>query len=379
MSLKLGVLVLSALVAVPVPIPTTAAVGNGPDDPIAQRVRSLPVVAEHRYRMAGRIRPLLLFWIGRDDIGGGRVVTRRGDGGAIAYELVMGSDPDRAPRHLNRWGFLIEEVRGTDGVVLGAMTESDERSLEEAKARLAREGTQGGFFFKAIQATVAADEARASVTMVHTPNNFTYRDVDIVLDLVTKELGRAAGRRVQVPHGARPGFLGALAELIHQSVAAGRRSAWSTLGEEMSVPFVYNATLYDLTLRDAQFLPYAVLGGRSFARVVQGELESRDRTAGNRTRFQVIYGTEGPLAEVPVHVVYRPRWWLEVQLTLDEEARSDATGRNPGGHPRVRGETGTPGPGPAGGPAAVRPRAHATRPLPPTPPRDSRLARAARR
>ncbi len=40
------------------------------------------VVAEHRYRLAARIRPLLVFWIGRDNVGGARIVWRRGDNGA---------------------------------------------------------------------------------------------------------------------------------------------------------------------------------------------------------------------------------------------------------------------------------------------------------
>lgn len=270
--------------------------------------------------MAARIRPLLLFWIGRDNVGGGRVVWR-GNGDTVAYELLIGSDPDRAPRRINRWGYLIEEVRGTHGTVLGVMTESDERSLEEAKARLAREGAQGGFFFKAIQATVTAGEARAGVTTVRVPHNFTYRDASPVLDLAAKELGSATVRRVQMPTGARPGFLGALAELIHQSVAAYQRSTGSTAGKRIAAAFVYNAKLYELTLKDAQFVRDAEFGGRRFARVVRGEFESRNRTTGDATRFELVYGTEGPLAEVPLHVVYRPRWWFEVQLTLDEETR----------------------------------------------------------
>jgi len=38
------------------------------------------------------------------------------------------------------------------------------------------------------------------------------------------------------------------------------------------------------------------------------------------TRFQVRYGSSGALAGVPVHAVYQPRWWFEVQLVLDEAA-----------------------------------------------------------
>lgn len=62
----------------------------------------LPIVAQHRYRMAAKIRPLL-FWIGRDNVGEAQVVWHAG-GSARGVELLIGSDPDRAPRRINRWG-----------------------------------------------------------------------------------------------------------------------------------------------------------------------------------------------------------------------------------------------------------------------------------
>lgn len=316
-----GILLLGAFLAMPVTRQTTTAAEDRHSPLVAPPASSLPVVAEHRYRMAARVRPFLLFWIGRDNVGGGRVVWRRGDADTVAYELLIGSDPDRAPRRINRWGYLIEQVHGTHGTVLGVMTESDEQSLEEAKARLSPDRGEGTHLFKAIHAIVTADEARAGVRTVRVPHSFTYRDAPVVLDLVTNELARASVRRVRMPEGARPGFLGALAELIHRNVAAQRRSAGSTSRDPISIPFVYNARLYDLTLRDAEFLREAQFGGRRFARVVRGEFESRNRTTGDTTRFELVYGTDAALAEVPVHVVYRPRWWFEVQLTLDEDTR----------------------------------------------------------
>jgi hypothetical protein len=30
------------------------------------------------------------------------------------------------------------------------------------------------------------------------------------------------------------------------------------------------------------------------------------------------YGTEGPLAEVPLRVIYQPRWWMQIELTIDD-------------------------------------------------------------
>ena len=70
---------------------------------------SLPVRVEHRYRMLGRVRPLL-FWISREDVGGAQVTWREAADG-VGYELLIGSDPERAPRRINRWGYIGEERR----------------------------------------------------------------------------------------------------------------------------------------------------------------------------------------------------------------------------------------------------------------------------
>lgn len=40
------------------------------------------------------------------------------------------------------------------------------------------------------------------------------------------------------------------------------------------------------------------------------------------TEFELLYGTSGALAEIPVHAVYQPRWWLQVELFLDEADQS---------------------------------------------------------
>src|SRR5687767_15597530 len=65
--------------------------------------RDLPVVREHTYRMAGKIR-LVMVWVGRDDVGSGTIKWRAA-GDQTAIELVIGSDPSRAPGQLNKWGY----------------------------------------------------------------------------------------------------------------------------------------------------------------------------------------------------------------------------------------------------------------------------------
>jgi hypothetical protein len=67
------------------------------------RGSQLPVLKERRYIMSGAARPLL-FWMGCDDIGLARIVWRGREDGARGYELLVGTDPARAPRRMNRWG-----------------------------------------------------------------------------------------------------------------------------------------------------------------------------------------------------------------------------------------------------------------------------------
>lgn len=56
--------------------------------------------------------------------------------------------------------------------------------------------------------------------------------------------------------------------------------------------------------------------------VIRARFEARNRATGNATEFELLYGASGPLAEIPVHAVYQPRWWLQVELFLDETDES---------------------------------------------------------
>lgn len=283
--------------------------------PAFPQADSLPVVAEHHYRMAGRIRPLLLFWIGRDDVGSARVVWRRDDQGR-GYELTIGSDPRRTPRQVNRWGYLAEVAQGTHTAIVGVMTQSEERSLGEVEARLAR---KGGLVFKALRGRVSAREATAAIATIHPPEPYTYRDVATVLDLLEKEPPGGPAKRLELPPGTRPGFLSAFAEILHRAAEAGRQAGASRLAvPRTTIPFVYNVTLYDLSLRQARRLPELQLGTVRYTNVIWTECELRSQSTGQKARFELTLGTEGALAEIPLRIVYQPRWWLQVELVLSD-------------------------------------------------------------
>lgn len=307
---------------------SAAAGGQLPHLPRAVPPESLPVVAEHHYQVNGRVRLLLVLWTGRDDVGLGRIVWRGSDE-ARAFELLIGTDPDRAPRRLNRWGYLAEVLRGDETTVVGVMTESDERSIEEARARLATEATRATTLLKALRSVVTRDETLAAPAEVQVPGRLTYADARAALEAIDRAPASQGLKRRPLPPGTRPGFLTAAAELLHEAVARARTGR-PLHRPTLSVPFVYNATLFDLALEEATLLDRFELKGEEYRRVARGRFVVRNRATGRRTSFTLAFGTDGPLAEVPIQVVYQPHWWLQIELvhTPDPTERPAARWRS---------------------------------------------------
>ena len=312
-SVLLGV----SMTAVPMLLGTMAdTYASGVGKPAALMER-LPVVAEHRYNMDTRIR-LLLVWIRKGDVGGARIAWRRHPNGVIGYELLVGSDPDRAPKRVNRWGYILEEVEGSSARLLGVMTQSDETSIEEARANLKQAGNDGRVY-KAIRTTVTDGEARGGTLQASIPHVLTFRDVGTLLEALPDS--PAKPRVAQLPAEARPGFLVATAELVRRSVDAQQLGRSTRTLTNKPVPFVFNNRMYDLSLRAITYESETRVHGRSFPSVLTSEFHIRNRGTGNTTSFSMVYGTDGPLAGIPLRIVYRPRWWLEVDLYLDDSVR----------------------------------------------------------
>jgi len=266
--------------------------------------KELPVVSEHRYRMLAKVRPLL-FWISKDDVGGAKVSWRGDVAGAFGLDLLIGSDPLRAPRKVNRWGYIAEEVRGSDARVIGVMKQSNEQSAAEAEKAIGSEG-RGGFTYRAIQGTSTGREAKAGVTSVNVTRDLTYRDIDALLGMVASADAQPEKRVVSLPSGTRPGFLVALHDLVTGATKA-------------PVSYVYFGVFYELTMKGSTALKTATIDGKKYTNLAKSDFEIKNRSNGETTKFQLTYGTEGPLAGVPVHAVYQPRWWFEVQLFLDDQ------------------------------------------------------------
>jgi len=142
-----------------------------------------------------------------------------------------------------------------------------------------------------------------------TGRSLTHRDLDEMLNLLPLP---SAMRPSTVPTGVAPGFLAMAEELSAPNREAPQRT------------YVYSGVLYTLRRSASGERVSAVVGARTYERVLDTEFETRNRSTGEVTRFQVTSGTAATgmwLAGAPLRVGYRPRWWLELELVLDPVQR----------------------------------------------------------
>ncbi len=267
---------------------------------------------EWHYTMNVHIR-LLLFWISREGVGGARIASRVGADGARSLHLLIGSDPTRAPMRINRWGYVAENVAGPSAELVGVMTQADERSIEQARRNLGR--STGTHAFRAIRCRLGQGEARSTVIHLSLPEDFSFRDVNALLARLP-QTGPVV-RTISVPDGTEPGFLFALQSLLHASVESYRRSGRADDICAKPLLFVYNASLWELTQRSSRLLSAPAVGPHRCRAAIEGRFVVRNKATGDAAEFLITYGAGDPFAEVPLRIVYRPRWWLEAELVLD--------------------------------------------------------------
>lgn len=288
------------------------------DNPLAMRVKQL-----HRYRLSAAIRPLL-FWVGAKNVGDAHIVWREQEEGRLGYELLLGSDPARAPRHINRWGFVREDAGPTGAIMLGVMNRSEDDNLTTAQAKMAQEAKEGRFLFKMINASLTADGARAESRVVYAPTDFTYRQIEDLQRYVESTRPPPRVRTGRLPEGTHPGLLFATAALVNAGVEATRTPG--NAGPALrKVQYTFNTALYDLILKSWERVDKAEQANRTYRKLVRLEFESRNLEKGTVERFTLLCGTEGPIAGVPVFVQYQPKWWFKIEGWLNEDGTLQAS------------------------------------------------------
>jgi hypothetical protein len=264
--------------------------------------------AEHRYRVVGKVR-LLLAWVGGNDVGGARL-TWRGSDSNQSIALLIGSDPQRAPRGVNEWGYIREDVSADSTEVFGIRTVTDGDSPEEAEARRVAQGKV--VELGVLCSNVSSVDAASRTTTVHVAGDTTYRDVDRVLEVVERQ-PTWKGRRTARPADVAPGFLTAMDLMMRISA----REA----GEEPVCPrssFVYKAAVYDLIPRSVERVATLRTQTGVYEHLLRTDIAVKNRATETTTEFSITYGTEGPLAAVPIVATYQPNWWFKVKLELDD-------------------------------------------------------------
>jgi hypothetical protein len=259
--------------------------------------QSAPVAIERRYIVKARVRPLL-FWTARREVGQAWFRSRDAAGGR-RMELLIGTDPARAPLQINRWGYIAEAACDDGAELIGLMTESNEQTVEQAQETAT---TRQRNPLKAIRARSGGGQVHTEILAVSPPDVVTYRDLDRVLALLP---AAGAMKTAAVPDGADSGFLVAVTSLIRDSVAAYRESG--RVSENLRRVYVYAGRVYDIALRASTTKGQAPGS-------IESEFHVRNRLTGTTNEFTLAYAAAGSQAEEVTRIVYRPRWWLEIEL-----------------------------------------------------------------
>jgi hypothetical protein len=285
------------------------------------------------YIMTGRVR-LLVFWAGKDDVGGGYI--RRGvlaqDPASDVIELLIGSDPAKAPRAINRWGAASEIAHkgacclrdSESSVFFGFMKVSKGSSVSEMEKELAHEKGGGDFSFSAIINQGDRNGNFARVVPFSSSTDFTINQFDQAKSMVFERLLGSDGRLKQVESkqvqgcGRQEGFLETVADLI--DVAMQQHPA------SVSLCYLYNGEQHQLKLEGATPDPAESIRlslrqepheyVRNYRDLILARFEDQNRTNQKKSNFELLLGTKGELRGVPVQIRYQPNWWFEVILNL---------------------------------------------------------------
>ncbi len=269
-----------------------------------------------RYRMHMQVRPLLPIWISFGDVGDARLTYREDEAAGRVFELLVGSDPQRAPRGTNRWGYIREDVGRNAASVIGVMRQGDEPSPRDAAVR-GNTAATGTYAFKIIRSTVRGTACEAVTTVRRFPTDLTARDLARLLDPdAPRETVRS--RELTLGRDVQPGLLSALDGLLASMIAA--RSKGEPIGpkDRWSTTYVFNGRVFDVHVTSLTERRGVTLGGRRYPLVMECAFETVKRTDGQREHFSLTFPVQGPLAGRPVLIVHQMRWWLKAELVLED-------------------------------------------------------------
>ena len=281
---------------------------------------------QYDYVMTARVR-LLFFWVGKDDVGGGYIRYGTGvNGGRLgSLAVLFGSDPEKAPRKINRWGAATEFLNDDheSSAFFGFMKASKGKSVSEMQSELSSEQAKGQHLFEAIVSRVDKTGAISRVVPFYSDEDFSLHQFDRAESMVMEKLSTAAPslRKLDGPAmtcAEATGFLFAVQKLIDDTFA-GKTAPISTC-------YTYNARLYTAKLTSATKVPdltvrFKLRGHgssvtKSYHDLTRARFEVTRQENGARTTFELVYGNSGELKGVPIQITHQPNWWFKVILNL---------------------------------------------------------------
>jgi hypothetical protein len=291
------------------------------------------VESEFDYIMTARVR-ILLFWVGKDDVGGGyiRRGTLRRDPTADVIELLIGSDPAKAPRSINRWGAASEILHkgsccnggAESSVFFGFMKVSGGTSASEMEKEFAREKQGGAFLFSAIINQGDRNADFAKVVPFSSETDFTIHQFDQAKSMVFDRLLESQGRLKEIGSNEfqvcsrSEGFLETVAELVDAAVAQS--------DPRRSLCYFYNGDQHEVRLAQVTRVPTETIRlslrqepheyVRTYDDLALAHFEDFNRTSKAESQFELLLGTTGNLKGVPVQIRYQPNWWFQAILNL---------------------------------------------------------------
>jgi hypothetical protein len=305
------------------------------DEAVQMVFSDFRVSQQYDYVMTGKVR-LLLFWIGEDDIGGGyiRKEVGRSRPELESIRLKIGSDPDKAPRRINRWGAAAEVVeldplrqttRST--AFFGFMKATEGESVDAVESELEAEGEGSQHVFEASINRIDQAAALSSVLPIVSPVDFHIGQLDDADRMVREQYEsafRLSSYRRLNGQGRRAcerseSFLFTVKELIDAAVAGD--------GAPLTRCYVYNSKLLELTLRardtvGRETIEYELVDGtvveKEYRDLIALEFCVRNPQTGWDTDFDLLVGTTGALRGVPVRITYQPNFWFKAILNLHQ-------------------------------------------------------------
>lgn len=292
------------------------------------------VSTQYDYMLTAGVR-LLFFWVSRDDVGQGYI--RRGtstpETPRESIQLLIGSDPAKAPMRINRWGAATEVRRPEDGICafFGFMKSSKGESASAMREDLSREDKAQNHRFDGIIARTSRERSIAATVPIGSAVDFNLHQLSLAEEMVIRQLKTAAGP-VRILNGdgsaaqkcdSGNGFLFTVHDMIEELLS----------GQEAPLThcYVYNSRRYALTLKRCTKVPDMKITVKPRGAKEKMEIRHQDlRNAefvilntqtGERTDFRLVLGVSGRLRGVPVQIHYQPNWWFRATLNLMPERR----------------------------------------------------------